>query len=135
MTIIALDYGAKKLGVAVGYLENQVTNTLGIISKTKDRRELDQIAKLCQQWQAGRIVIGLALNSKLEETISSKQAKQFAKSLATYLKQNNLAIPIEFFDERHSTKLSNQGLSPRLKQEQGDAYAAEYILQGYLATC
>lgn len=132
MTLLGIDYGEKNIGTAIGYLDNGVTDTLEVIRRTKDERELPHLLNLIKQWRIDIIVLGLPLSSNGEETPACKKVRAFGRKLLQQGEKKQLEFTIEFFSEQDSTRLSNQGLSRTQKKKLGDAYAAEHIISQYI---
>lgn len=132
MTLLGIDYGEKNIGTAIGYFENGVTNTLEVVRRTKDEREIPHLLNLIKQWHIDTVVLGLPLSSNGEETPACKKVRAFGSKLLQQSKKIQLEFSLEFFSEQDSTRLSNQGLSRTQKKKLGDAYAAEHIISQYI---
>ncbi len=133
MRILGLDVGGRRIGVALSDPLGVLANALAIIEVKPDGSELDEILTLAQEYEAGRIVIGLprSMDGSIGEQAQKTQA--FAEELAKLTD-----IPIELSDERLSTSMADQILrsnkkkTPRQIEQERDAVAAAFILQWYL---
>lgn len=124
MRILAVDYGLKKIGLAI--TEGELVEPLAVIERTD--RSVQKIARICQEKEIDKIVVGLP-EGKLVATI-----KQFAQQLAA-----EAEIPLVFQDERLTSqeaivKMIEAGKRRGSRQKKEDAVAAAIILQDYLET-
>ena len=130
--ILAIDYGQKRVGLAV-------TDTMKIIATnltTVSSREIfDYLKAYFLKEEVELIVVGLA--KKLDNTESSSM--QFIKPFAEKLKTTFPLIPIDMYDERFTSKMAFQamidgGLSKKDRQNKAliDSVSATILLQNYL---
>lgn len=121
-TLLAFDYGAKKLGVALGNsLLKQARPLDLILEPTRDGR-FARIEALLKTWQPERLVVGLALATDGSEQYASQHCRRFARQL-----EGRFGIPVVLVDERGSSVEAQKitGNAP------DDAVAAAIILQRY----
>jgi putative Holliday junction resolvase len=121
-TLLAFDYGAKKLGVALGNTLLRQARPLDLILEpTRDGR-FARIAALLATWQPERLVVGLALATDGSEQYASQHCRRFARQL-----EGRFGIPVVLVDERGSSVEAQKitGNAP------DDAVAAAIILQRY----
>ncbi|MFC1561446.1 Holliday junction resolvase RuvX [candidate division KSB1 bacterium] len=130
--ILALDYGRKRIGVAV-------SDPLGITAQAKPtiivKNQSEALAKilgLIEEYEPGHIVIGLPLDQHGKVGKFAEEVRRFAEKL-----RNKTALPIEFFDERFSSKqaekvLHQLGEKTGAKKTRIDALSAVLILQSYM---
>jgi putative Holliday junction resolvase len=121
-TLLAFDYGAKKLGVALGNTLLKQARPLDLILEpTRDGR-FARIAALLATWQPERLVVGLALATDGTEQYASQHCRRFARQL-----EGRFGIPVVLVDERGSSVEAQKitGNAP------DDAVAAAIILQRY----
>ena len=121
-TLLAFDYGVKKLGVALGNSLLRQAQPLEIIeTDTRDAR-FARIEALLKLWQPERLVVGLALNTDGSEQETTARCRRFANQLAGRFK-----LPVELVDERGSS-MEAQKIT---RNAPDDAVAAAIILQRY----
>lgn len=137
MQILAIDYGRKKIGLALA--NTSIAEPLTVIRfKSKDEA-FEKIQKvvslLTKSWQ-GRggkrldlIVMGVS------EGEMAKETKEFGKEL-----QERLGLPVVFQDETLTTQeaqfLSRKaGIRRRKRKAMEDAFSAALILQSFLDSC
>ena len=121
-TLLAFDYGAKKLGVALGNTLLKQAQPLDLIlDPTRDGR-FARIAALIKTWQPERMVVGLALATDGSEQYATQHCRRFARQL-----EGRYGIPVVLVDERGSSVEAQKitGNAP------DDAVAAAIILQRY----
>ena len=121
-TLLAFDYGAKKVGVALGNTLLKQARPLDLILEpTRDGR-FARIEALLKTWQPERLVVGLALATDGSEQYASQHCRRFARQL-----EGRFGIPVVLVDERGSSVEAQKitGNAP------DDAVAAAIILQRY----
>ncbi len=121
-TLLAFDYGAKKLGVALGNTLLKQARPLDLILEpTRDGR-FARIEALLATWRPERLVVGLALATDGSEQYASQHCRRFARQL-----EGRFGIPVVLVDERGSSVEAQRvtGNAP------DDAVAAAIILQRY----
>ena len=130
MRYLAIDYGAKRTGLAICDPDETVASPLTVIEGQKDL--LKKIKDVVEAENVEAIVLGLPLN--MDDTVGSqaKLAFQFGEQL-----EKVLDIPVHFQDERLSTfgadeKLAAAELSRKKKKKRLDAIAAAEILEAFL---
>ena len=123
MQILAIDFGLKKVGLAIG---NTVTKTSMPISTIfyKSKQELfNLLEKHVIEWKPECIIIGNPLNMDQTESEMSKLAEKFSNQFS---KKFNLAV--ELVDER----LSSFEAKEFAKDGNLDAMAAKLILDSWM---
>ncbi len=129
ITVLAFDFGTKKIGVAVGETSTFSSKPLTIISNNQN---LDyEIKKLISEWRPGKILVGLPLNMDGTEQKISEKAREFANKL-----KNDFDIDIELIDERLSTRAAYwhaEEHNPKLIKNRAnvDHIAAELIIKSW----
>jgi putative Holliday junction resolvase len=123
-TLIAFDYGTKKIGVAIGNTLTRVARPLEIItSVTRDQRFAD-IARVLAAWQPDRVVVGLPLTTSGQTQYATLRCRRFANQL-----QGRFGVVVAFVDEHGSSMEAQELLGSNAPD---DAVAAAVILQRYL---
>ncbi len=121
-TLLAFDYGAKKLGVALGNTLLKQARALDLILEPTRVGRFARITALIDTWRPERIVVGLALAADGSEQYASQHCRRFARQL-----EGRYGIPVVLVDERGSSVEAQEitGHAP------DDAVAAAIILQRY----
>jgi len=136
-TIIAFDYGSKRIGVAIGQQLTATTRPLDTVTVRQNKPDWDHISRLLQEWQPDLLLIGLPLAEDGGEQEMSIAARRFANRL-----NGRYQLPVELVDERFSSIEAEEIIvearrSGRLKKSKVkqaiDQIAAELIIQTWLA--
>lgn len=130
--ILGLDYGQKRVGVAIGLVETGMAFPLETYPRVSRRADTDHFRQLCQEHRVGLLVVGLPTLSSGSEGQSARRARAWGQELAA-----ELNLPIIFFDERYSTTeaenlLRESGLKASSRKARRDMLAAQILLQAYL---
>lgn len=126
-TIVGLDVGEKRIGVAKG--DDLLRIAYPLTTVAVDGSELKQLTALVRDEQATRLVVGFPRNQSGEVTEQTKIVEAFARGLDV------LELPIAFQDESLTSVVAEQRLREAGKpytKEMIDAEAAAVILQDYL---
>ncbi len=121
MRILGIDYGSKRVGLAISDESHTLAREFGILSP---KEFWDQIGNLIKEQVIHQIIIGLPLNMSGEPTDSTRRVQEFCDKL-----NDKFSIPIEYMDERLSSVMA--GNLPGGKTNV-DSLAAQIILQNYL---
>jgi len=131
--LLALDVGAKRIGVAVSDELGVVTTALTVIRHRSHAHDIRQIAELVRRERAVGVVVGLPLHMDGAESEQSRLTRRFAEKLAA-----QLPVPVCLWDERLSTQDAERNLQfagrkrRRRFLQMIDAEAAAVILRDYL---
>ncbi len=120
-TVLAFDFGLKRIGVAVGNTLLRQAQPLAVISAATNDAKFSEIAALIQQWQPARCVVGLPLHPDGAEHEMTVRCRRFANQL-----HGRFGVVTELVDERYSS-----AVIPQQRGERIDAQAAAVILQQY----
>ena len=130
-TVMAFDFGEKRIGVAVGESMLKVAHPLTTINAEENEVKFAQIAALIKEWRACLLVVGLPMHMDGEAHLLTQLSKKFAQRL-----EGRFNLPVVMVDERLSSAEAAQNLSAAgvkgIKQKALlDAVAAQTILQSY----
>lgn len=131
-TILAFDFGARWIGVAVGDTETRVASPLGMFEAASGTRCMAEVEALLREWRPERLVVGLPLAMDGSEHDMTRRARRFARQL-----EARFRLPVELTDERLSSataeaQLRETGRGGREHKSAAHALAAQIILQAYL---
>jgi putative Holliday junction resolvase len=123
-TILAFDFGLKRIGVAVGEPELGTAHPLGAV------QGFAQIEKLVAEWRPARLVVGLPVAERGAHPLA-KRVERFARQL-----EGRYRVPVALVDERFSSveaesRLKSSGTRAPVKKNV-DSVAAQLILEQYL---
>lgn len=130
-TVLAFDFGTKRIGVAVGEMMLKTARPLTTIAGEANAARFEAIGRLIDEWQPVRLVVGLPLALDGSEHEMTARSRRFANQL-----HGRYHLPVDFADERLSSataeeRLRARGVSAGRNKEAVDAEAAAVILQSY----
>jgi putative Holliday junction resolvase len=131
-TILAFDFGTKRIGVAVGDTVLAVAHPLTTITSQQEAQRFAAIESLVREWQPVLLVVGLPTHADGTEHDLTQRSRRFARQL-----EGRFAIQVEMVDERFTTlaagsALRESGIGGREQKRVRDQVAAQLILQAYL---
>lgn len=132
MRILCLDYGEKRIGVAVcDELGLTAQGLPTLIRKTK-KHDLEILSNLIRNYSVERIVIGYPVRLDGSEGIQCEKVNRYARLL-----DKTFLLPVVKWPETLSTKeaeeiLIQSGVRWQKRKEKVDQLAARLILQNYL---
>ena len=118
-TVLAFDFGLKRIGVAVGEPE------LGTAHPLPVARDFSQVEKLVREWKPAHLVVGLPTSVQGEPHAMTKQAEDFARRL-----EKRFKLPVARVDERY-TSVEAESRLKGVKKKAVDSVAAQLILEQY----
>ncbi|MFC1540611.1 Holliday junction resolvase RuvX [Candidatus Margulisiibacteriota bacterium] len=134
MRILGLDFGAKRIGVAISDPLGLTAQGIAVISKgAAFQDDIREINKIIEQYEGvTEIVVGLPKTMKGEIGPQAQKVLEFIGAL-----KENIGLSITPWDERLTTveaerTLIAAGLSRQKRKKVIDRSAAAYILQSYL---
>jgi putative Holliday junction resolvase len=131
-TILAFDFGTRRIGVAVGETTLGLAHPLATIAAKSDEERLAAIASLVREWQPALLVVGLPTHADGTPHAMTARAQEFARWLGTRFR-----LAVDLVDERYTTEaataaLADSGVGARGHKPLRDQVAAQIILQAYL---
>jgi len=129
--ILALDHGARRIGVAIADPETGMAFARRAIQRRNLDRDLALVRELCTLEAVERVVIGLPLNLDGSEGPQAAKARAFGDRLVA------IGLDVVYEDERLSSweageRLGREGRRPHRRSGEVDSAAARVILQQYL---
>lgn len=130
-TVLAFDFGEKRIGVATGEYMLGIAHPLTTINTEINEDRFNVIAELIAQWHPVTLVVGLPLSLDGEEHELTRLCKKFARRL-----NGRFNLPVVLMDERLSSAEASQtlkqiGIGGRKQKPMLDQVAAQHILQSY----
>jgi len=133
--ILGVDYGTRRIGLAVSDSEGQIAFPEGTLERRNARRDLESLCALVKEKGVVAIVVGLPLHMDGRRGPEAEAAEAFARRLG-----QATGLPVEMLDERWTTQeadraLRESGLTGRKgkkKRQVIDAVAATLLLRTYL---
>lgn len=135
-TIIAFDFGYRRIGVAVGQTLTGSATPLAVVP-VANKPDWQAISVIINEWKPAAVVVGLPIDQEGGETELSKAARRFGRQL-----KGRFGIPVSFEDERLTSFGAEQrfvdararGEMRRKDAAFKDAIAAQIILENWLQT-
>jgi putative Holliday junction resolvase len=129
--ILAIDYGRKRFGFAVGNRETRTALPLHPVDRKSNQQILSAIRKLVEEYEIGRIVIGYPLNMDGTRSETCTEVEAFVRLLET-----KIALPVDRIEERLSSIEAEDMLKTitpdfRKRKRVLDSVAAQVILMRY----
>ena len=132
MICMGIDYGSRRIGVAISDPSSTMALPLATIEVKTDQSHIDAIRKLADDYRVERVVVGLPYN--MDGTLSESGTKimEWARTL-----QEILQRPVILWDERLTTfeahgVLDNLKIKGSKRRAKVDQVAASLILKEYL---
>jgi putative Holliday junction resolvase len=134
-TALGFDYGARRIGVAVGNALTRTARALEVIANGAQGPDWPRVDALMREWRPQILLVGLPLTMGGEEQKNSAAARAFAARLDEKYK-----LPTQLVDERLSSLEAAQRFAQRRAGGQArrkhaaalDAVAAEIIIEQWL---
>lgn len=130
-TVMAFDYGTKRIGVALGNTLTRSARALCIVPNLDRDQRFKAVGELLAEWRPDALVVGLPLHPDGTPHEMTQQAKRFGNQL-----NGRFNLPVSWVDERYSSREARAELRAQDARRGGrgdavDAEAARVILQQY----
>lgn len=130
-TVLAFDFGEKRIGVAVGERLLAQAHPLTTIRGEANAERFAAIAALINEWQPVCFVVGLPVALDGAAHAMTARCTRFANQL-----RGRFGLPVDYAEERLTSveaeqRLREGGHSIKSAREQIDSVAAQIILQCY----
>jgi putative Holliday junction resolvase len=130
--LLGLDYGTKRLGLALSNAEQTIATPLETWLRRGQRQDEKHLQQKVQEYGVVGLVVGLPVHMSGDEGEKAREARLFGEWAAAVTK-----LPVCFADERYTTAMADAHLQaahlgPKKRQSMRDMLAAQILLQGYL---
>jgi len=124
MQILGIDYGRRKIGIALS--DERLIGGLTVVRYEDEKKALEKIVKIIKKERVNKIVIGVS------EGQIGEESKRFGEKLG-----KKVNLPVHFQDETLTTQDAQAlsiiaGIKRKKRRALEDAYSAALILQNYL---
>ena len=119
---LAFDFGEKRIGLAIGNQLTQGARPLVVVPSTPVTTRFEKIAKVIQEWQPQRLLVGLPVMPDGQSHPFASRCQRFARQL-----EGRFGLPVTLADERYTSALAPGAMGDLGK----DAEAAAILLQSY----
>lgn len=132
MRILAIDYGARRMGLAVSDPLGITAQGLPTLERRNKRADFARLERTLREFEITEIVLGNPLRMSGEVGSQSQKVAGFAEEL-----RFRFQLPVHLWDERLSSAEANRvlreaELSIRKRAQAVDRMAAVLILQSFL---
>jgi len=126
MKVLALDYGTKRTGLALGDTEAGLAFPRGVISGLGDQELINRLIDIIKREGVEQVVVGEPTGLSGQDSSQTLSSRTFSDKLG-----QTLSVPVVLYDERLTSRQAD------LAQNQGSRYerdelAALFLLQSYL---
>jgi len=127
-TLLAFDYGEKRIGVAVGNSLTKSARPLVIVQNRSREYRFEAVGKLIAEWKPDALIVGLPMHPDGTPHEMTQLAKRFGNQL-----NGRFNLPVTWIDERYSSVEAKAEIrAGNARADMLDAEAASIILQQYL---
>lgn len=126
---LGIDYGAKRIGLALSDPEGRVAVPLATLTRKDDRSAAREIAAIARREEVGRLVVGEPVGLDGTRGEAAGRTRRFGERLAELT-----GLPVEMINESLTSveaagRLRAAGVDLRRNPERLDAVAAQILLQ------
>jgi putative holliday junction resolvase len=130
--ILAIDYGSRRMGLAVSDALGITAQGLDTLERKNKRSDFARLERTIREYQVREIVLGNPLRMSGEEGTQSRKVAEFADEL-----RRRFEVPVHLWDERLTSSEANRLLrdaevSLQRRTQAVDRMAATLILQSFL---
>ena len=130
-TILAFDFGLKRIGTAIGNLELCLAHPLSTISNESRNTCFAAIAQLIEEWQPVLLVVGLPSYPDSSEHELTRRSRRFARRLESRFGIETILVDERYTSVTASAALRDAGANEIKRKRILDQVAAQLILQTY----
>jgi len=135
-TILAFDFGLRRIGVAVGQDVTGSASPLGVVANREDGVDHQAIAALIKEWHPTGIVVGMPSHADGSASDLQQSVEAFINELQRY------GLDVDTVDERYTSVEAEHALREaraagtrgRISKEMIDSAAAVFIAERYLSS-
>lgn len=133
MRVLAVDFGEKRIGLAVSDVSGSIVVPVGSIPRKSDRQAASAVAGAALEREVSRVVVGHPLNLDGTEGASGRRARNFARRVGELS-----GLPVDLHGEGLTTQaaernLIDAGLDARRRAIARDAESAAVLLRDYFS--
>lgn len=136
MTILAFDYGRRRIGVAVGQNITSSASPVGVVINNHDGPDFSAIEAFINEWRPTQLVVGLPQHADGSPSPLHDEVMLFLRRLG------ELDLPVDTVDERYTSVdaeaalkfARSAGRRGRISKGDIDSAAAVFIAERYLSS-
>jgi putative Holliday junction resolvase len=132
MRILAIDWGSKRIGLAISDPTGKLARPLGIINHTSRLANAERIINMSEENKVDKIIIGVTYDEENNLTLPGRSAKRLADEISKLI-----GTQVILWDESFSTIDAKEiqiqkGISRKRRKGHQDEMAAVLLLLDYL---
>ena len=132
MRALGIDFGEKRIGLAISDGEGRMAVPLTTLERRDDRSAAARIAEIAASEGVGRLVLGEPVGLDGTRGPAAERVRRFGEKLAAAA-----GLPLELIEESLTSveaeeRLREAGVDPRRNPARVDAVAAQILLQDAL---
>ena len=132
MRVLAVDFGEKRIGLAVSDETGRVVVGVGVVNRTSDAQAAEAVAAAAKEREVTRLVVGDPVRADGTAGDLSRRVRNFARRL-----EEASGLPVDLHGEALTSEaaersLLDAGLDARRRGAARDAEAAALLLRDYL---
>jgi putative Holliday junction resolvase len=132
MRILALDFGERRIGVAISDPIGMLASPFGTLEAAGTGVVARRLREIVAENDVGEILVGLPVRTDGSESTEAARVREWARAI-----ENQVGVTVTLVDERFSTRQAAQNLhaageTAASMRERLDSAAAAIILQSYL---
>ena len=132
MRILAIDYGEKRIGLAISDPLGYTAQGIETLKNLGRKQVMTALGGICKEKGIKEIVIGLPINMNGSRGPKAEEILKFVPVL-----EKETGVPVKTWDERLTSReagrlMIQEGLSRERQKQNSDRLAATLILQSYL---
>lgn len=133
-TIVAFDFGRRRIGVAVGQQVTGSASPIGVVRNGDAGPDWSSIGAILKEWQPARLIVGMPAHTDGSRAEIADHVDQFVADLGRFDR------PVDTVDERYTSIEAEEllkseralGLRGRIRKEMIDSAAAVLIAERWL---
>jgi putative Holliday junction resolvase len=135
-TILAFDFGLRRIGVAVGQDITGSASPLGVVANREDGVDYEAVSTLIKEWRPTGLVVGMPTHADGSPSDMQEPVEAFIQELQRF------ELSVDTVDERYTSVEAEQALKEaraagtrgRISKEMIDSVAAVFIAERYLSS-
>jgi putative holliday junction resolvase len=128
MRVLALDYGSARCGCALSDPTGTIVTPIAAVARPGSRKGIALLQQLVRERDVERVVVGLPLSLRGDDTAQTLETRAFAERLSRRL---GAGVPVEMHDERLTTRMARRA-QPSGVSASEDSRAAAHLLESWL---
>ena len=126
MRVLALDYGSARCGCAVSDPTGTIVTPIAPVARPGSRKGIALLQQLVREREVERVVVGLPLSLRGDDTAQTLETRAFAERLSQRL---GAGVAVEMHDERLTTRMARRDQGASASE---DSRAAAHLLESWL---